>query len=371
MLKKFTQLNNSLLSYVIYYFAWALVVSPFAYYQADSLVGVAKLFVYFAAFLAFCFLLSRMSEESMLKLLDIFFMLLILVTTLFSIYGIYQYFAGAEQFAAWDDPNYLLGQNRVYSIFGNPNLFAAFLLMVIPINFFIFVFSGCSGLIRWALGLMLTLNSMALFLTGSRSGIFAFSLLLICGLLFSLWKLFDKRSSIKIVLIALLTLLASILIVISVNPELITRVQTIFLGDQYSTNAYRMEVWQTSLELIKENCIIGIGIGNDVFRKVYALYMKPGFEALSTYSVFLKVFVETGVIGASFFVLILLSAFKTLWMAYRRYPSLSLLLGTSLLLVLAQGLFDTVMFRPPIFLLFWFLLAVVVTLRGGFRTIDG
>ena len=156
--------------------------------------------------------------------------------------------------------------------------------------------------------------------------------------------------------------LVSVMVLFWVDYAFLERFWTIFLGDKYSTNNYRIEVWLKSLEIIEENWILGIGIGNDVFRKVYALYMKPGFEALSPYSIYFQVLIESGILGLFLFLTIIKKSIRVLLRVIKVSPIICLTIMLSLTGLLFQGLFDTVFFRLPVYSIFWFMVAALVSL---------
>lgn len=73
------------------------------------------------------------------------------------------------------------------------------------------------------------------------------------------------------------------------------RVLSIFAMRQDSSNSFRFNVYHSSVEMFKDNWLLGIGVGNQNFREIYGLYMKTGFDALSAYNIFLEIAVESGI----------------------------------------------------------------------------
>ncbi|MFB8788479.1 MAG: O-antigen ligase family protein [Potamolinea sp.] len=67
---------------------------------------------------------------------------------------------------------------------------------------------------------------------------------------------------------------------------------------------------QQSQQMIHDRPILGIGPGNSAFNKIYPQYMKARFTALSAYSIFLEVIVETGLIGFTCFLWLLVVTFN-------------------------------------------------------------
>jgi putative inorganic carbon (HCO3(-)) transporter len=120
--------------------------------------------------------------------------------------------------------------------------------------------------------------------------------------------------------------------------------------------------------MIRDRPIIGIGPGNSAFNKIYPLYMSPKYSALSAYSIYLEISVETGLIGFfSFlwFLIVTVSQGVREIIALRKSLNLqgfwvmAAIAGMSGLLV--HGFVDTVWYRPQISTLWWFLVAVIAS----------
>jgi putative inorganic carbon (HCO3(-)) transporter len=117
-----------------------------------------------------------------------------------------------------------------------------------------------------------------------------------------------------------------------------------------------------------DNWWFGVGPGNKAFIRAYGLYMRSGFDALGTYCVPLEILVETGIIGLLAFGALLISvasrAHLIFWQAkddLDRWLSVGCIAGV--LGLMAQGLFDTVFYRPQVQFIFWLLVAIIVVLR--------
>ena len=94
---------------------------------------------------------------------------------------------------------------------------------------------------------------------------------------------------------------------IATNVALQERIASMFTLRGHSSNSFRVNVWTGVFHMIHDNWIVGIGIGNTAFRKMYSLYMYSGFEALGAYNIFLEVLSEMGVIGLAIFAWMLLA----------------------------------------------------------------
>jgi putative inorganic carbon (HCO3(-)) transporter len=145
-----------------------------------------------------------------------------------------------------------------------------------------------------------------------------------------------------------------------------TRIFSIFWGSGDSSNAFRLNVWLSVLKMIQSRPLLGIGPGNRAFNLVYPLYQRSNFSALGTYSVPLEITVETGIVGLVVYGWLLGTVLVQAWhklLALRLdrdgeglwiIGSLSALAG-----LMAQGLFDTVWFRPPVQILWWLCIAIL------------
>jgi len=153
-----------------------------------------------------------------------------------------------------------------------------------------------------------------------------------------------------------------------------TRVMSIFVGREDSSNNFRINVWTAVIDMIKDRPILGIGPGNDAFNMVYPLYQRPNYNALSAYSVFLEVTVEAGLIGLFTFLWLLLVTFTQGWNQLQRLRETQDIQGywlmgalASMAGMLGHGLVDTVWYRPQISTLWWLCMALVASFYMGMQ----
>ena len=304
--------------------------------------------------------------------------IIILVGLTVGAYGIKQQLDGVEQLATWNDPSSdLAGATRVYSYLGNPNLLAAYLLPMIALS--------CAAIFSWR-GVMPKLLAMTtllielgcLFFTQSRGGwLGGLAVLATYTVLSYLWwrpYLSPFWQTWLLPLVIGLGGLAVGLALLLVEPLQI-RVLTIFAGRDDSSNNFRINVWEGVKRMIHDRPWLGIGPGNSAFNKIYPLYMRPKFSALSAYSIYLEIMVETGLIGFTTMLWLLLVVFNQglrQIQAFRRHndaqafwilAALAAMVG-----LLVHGLVDTVWYRPPVSTLWWFLLAMVASQSANLMT---
>jgi putative inorganic carbon (HCO3(-)) transporter len=348
---------------VIAYFAIGLVAAGFSPYFMAALKGFAKTIIFFLAYLVF--LVNLTNVKNIRQLLWV----IVISAGIMAVYGVYQFYIKVEPYqgALWDDPNstnYKL--TRVYSFLKNPNLLAGYLIPTISLTAaFVLLNKGWARII--VLG-SLFMQIPCLYFTYSRQGWFG-----LAGILFVLFaatliiykeKIFKSKigkwALIGIVLLGFLGV-AAILIK---SPATLERVKTIFTVRGNSSNSFRMNVWVSSFNILKDNLIIGIGPGNTIFEKIYPLYMFSGFKALSAYNIFLETAIETGIIGLMIFLFMLgVHSCRCIWgiIANIDYSSRVILTGclAGLTGLMIQGLFDTVWYRPQVNILVWLMLALI------------
>jgi putative inorganic carbon (HCO3(-)) transporter len=218
---------------------------------------------------------------------------------------------------------------------------------------------------------MFIVNTACLILTFSRGGWIGLVVAVLAVMtLLVYWKSvemppFWRTWSIPIVLGGLIGVL--ILAVIFVEPVQI-RVLSIFADRKDSSNNFRRNVWDAVFDMIRDRPIFGIGPGHNSFNKVYPLYQRPRYTALSAYSILLEVAVETGFVGLACFLWLIIVTLNTAFLQMRRLRRLRNVEGfwligaiAILLGMLAHGTVDTVWYRPEVNTLWWLIVALIAS----------
>ncbi len=293
------------------------------------------------------------------------------ISLIVSVYGLRQWFFGATALATWVDPQSPLAKTtRVYSYLGNPNLLAGYLVPAVVLSL-VAIFAWQSWIKKSLALTMFIANGACLVLTFSRGGWIGLvvSVLTAIALLVYWWSMqmppFWRTWSMPIILGGMIGLL--VLAVIFVEPVQI-RVLSIFADRQDSSNNFRRNVWDAVFEMIGDRPLIGIGPGHNSFNQIYPLYQRPRFTALSAYSLFLQIAVETGFVGlACFLWLIIVTLNHGLVQLQRLRQSRNLegfwLIGALATVagMLAHGTVDTIWFRPEVNSLWWLMVAVIAS----------
>ena len=350
---------------VLLYLGIATVATALSPVKKAAATGLGKLTLYLLLFA----LIARVLRSPRVRSWII--ALFLHVSLIVSIYGIRQWFFGAKALATWVDPESPSANlKRVYSYLGNPNLLAGYLIPAIALSL-VAIFAWQRLLPKALAVTIFVINSVCMVLTFSRGGLIGF---VVC--LFALLILLGYWYSVQLpprwrpwAMPMLLGGAAGVLIlaVLLVEP-LRDRVASMFVGRKDSSNNFRINVWSSVREMIRDRPILGIGPGNNAFNKIYPQYMQARFSALSAYSIFLEVLVETGFIGFSCFLWLLVVTFNQGIQQLRRLRALAnpdgfWLIGAIAAMcgMLSHGLVDTVWYRPEVSILWWLMVAIIAS----------
>jgi putative inorganic carbon (hco3(-)) transporter len=337
--------------------------------KASAVIGLAKLTMYFVLFL----LLARVMRVE--KWRSILIGIYLLTSLPVSYYGIWQYFAGVPPLATWSDPGSEAGNfTRAYSFLGNPNLLASYLIPAIAYSLMA-IFAWVGPLRKLLAVLMLGCNIACVFYTGSRGAGIGLALMTVTiVLLLGFWiHLYERKKWLLPVIGG--GMVGVIALSVLVIPAVRNRALSLFVGRGDSSNNYRINVWYSAIEMIKRYPVLGIGPGDDAFKKMYPLYSRVGFTALSAYSVLLEIAVETGFMGLASFAWLLLVTFTQAGIQLRKLRDRAngqgfWLMGAIAAMVglLGQGFVDTVWYRPQVNTLWWMAVAIVASFYSALPT---
>jgi len=364
---------------VMLYWGIATVATAMSPVKAAAFTGWTKLTLY----LLFFGLMARILRSPRLRswLIAVFLNVALIV----SFYGVRQWIDKVPPLATWNDPTSTQANvTRVYSFLGNPNLLGSYLLPAIALSAAtLFVWKGWA---TRALALtMLVVNCACLRYTDSRGAWIGFVALLVVFLVL-LWywynPLMPKFWRQWALPLGLGGLAGALILGVALVEPVRDRVSSMFIGRGDSSNNFRINVWTAVIDMIRDRPILGIGPGNTAFNKVYPLYMKPNFTALSAYSVLLEIAVETGFIGLTCFLWLLTVIVNQGLLQIKRlrdaqFSSSNLtenspniqgnqgfwLIGAIATLagMMAHGFVDTVWYRPEVNMLWWLMVAIIAS----------
>lgn len=291
-----------------------------------------------------------------------------------AVVGFLQNFSHVEEISGWQDVSGLNPEEVMTRVYGtlkpfNPNLLGGYFVAGIPALYGLSAYFLADRKYKLSIvGVVLALlSTLTLFLTGCR-GSYIGMMVIFCSIFAVsakyLWKNY-KTIYLSVVggVVAFAT--SAILLVSSLRA----RVLSIFAMRQDSSNSFRFNVYHSSVEMFKDNWLLGIGVGNQNFREIYGLYMKTGFDALSAYNIFLEIAVESGIFALIAFVGFLITLVKNSvqFILKSENTKAVILVATAVISICAvciHGFVDTVFFRPQIQFVFWTMVAIAGTLTS-------
>lgn len=325
-----------------------------------SVKGFAKMLIFWMSFFSFRHALGR-GDRSWTALFGALFVGALAQ----SLYGIYQWKIHVAPLALWEDADSEIQLTRVYGTLKNPNLLGGYLIPVIPF--------AVAAALTWrqailrGLALATAVSACAcLYFTYSRGAYLGLAVEALVALGFALALLGPeiRRRPWLMALIAVLFVgaLGVAGLVFEHSPGMQQRILSIGSARGDSSNSFRLNVWHAVKHMIRDSWWAGIGLGNDAFRKVYALYMVSGFEALGAYNIFLEEAAEKGIFGLLAFLWLLVSMIgRALYhFASGKERAWSAAAVAAIGGLVMHGMFDTVFYRPSIQILFWLTLAVIL-----------
>jgi len=134
-----------------------------------------------------------------------------------------------------------------------------------------------------------------------------------------------------------------------------------------SSSHARLQIWKTSLLMIKEKYLTGIGLG--MFEKRYLEFAERLFDnpftqnTLHSHNVFLYFWINTGLIGFLGFVILIIRFFQQVITAFRSQKSILLRsVIAAMISLLTHGLLDAAYWKNDLSVLFWTILAFGIIL---------
>lgn len=249
------------------------------------------------------------------------------------------------------------GTLRLASVYGSPNNLALYLERTLPFAVvLLFVLSSVWGRAALALGTIIILIALVLtqsvgaLLLGLPASLFAFSLLH-----------YGRRS-----LRYLLSIIGIMLCVFLLLTLVVPRLSSVWDLSR-DTNFLRLRLWESSLEIIKEHPITGLGL--DQFLYVYrSHYVRPDAiwdpDLSHPHNILLDFWIRLGIGG----VVLIFVAHLWFWRRILALLRASLIgtdywltvaAGASMAAILAHGLIDNSIFVVDLVYVFFFLFALV------------
>ena len=260
-----------------------MLVSVNGVVSARNLSEALRVFAFYVTSCLFALVLAAaLSDRRKLKRLLAFLYLAVICT---AAVAVWQRLTGVAVNPSQTDLAANAGMpGRVYSTLENPNNYAEFLVLLLPLSL-AYTTMLDSRRVRLTATLLLTLPLAALLMTYSRSGWISFALAALVMLFFC-----QKR---MLPLLLLLVLLALPLLPATVFRRILT------IGSvKDSSNLYRVYIWQGTLRMLRQFGLTGVGFGPENFHPVYTLFCSGhAQEAQHAHMLYLELWAEIGLAG--------------------------------------------------------------------------
>lgn len=233
--------------------------------------------------------------------------------TLTSLYGIILiYTGGGYSSDAWTDSEmFSEWGSRAVATLENPNMLGEYLILSIPIVCSMLIGRG-EGLRRISALVSLGIMGVCLILTSSRGAWLGLMIAMVVYVFIwhrrALWGMFACA--------AMIPFLPYIL-----PASIISRFTSIGNMTDSSTS-YRVYSWRASVEMITDNFLGGIGIGEGAWDRIYPMYAYQGVEASPhSHNLFLQIWLNLGVFGLIVFVAFIFLLFQSGFTLFARLGS--------------------------------------------------
>lgn len=277
------------------------------------------------------------------------------------VYGFFQYANAADMAAdmeaqSWVDPErFPLLRRRMYSTLENPNLFGAYLLMIISI-LTAFTLRERAVKRRTVFAVILLSLLLCLALTYSRGAWVS-----LAAIVLGLTLFYDKR-------FGLLFLLVPVVLAFY-HGQVVERFLSLFSGEDTSVDL-RFALWESTMAMIEEHPLLGVGWG--AYFLAYPDYnffiQEEGVLIFHAHNMYLNMLAEVGIPGGMAFLLAFFAQGILCWRNYRhgndsftKSMGLGGVLMVMALTVISMG--DHVLFSRSVSFCFWSLSALCASCR--------
>ncbi|MDR0890463.1 MAG: O-antigen ligase family protein [Oscillospiraceae bacterium] len=326
-----------------------LCVTP---YPSINITGFRASLQYLLLF----FLVTRLIRDE--KDFNLLYHAMIAIATVIALHGIWQFIIGVEIPENWTDNAEGSVRTRVFSIFSNPNIMGAYMLLFAPmaIGRAYAAKGGRERVFFWSCGIAMCLSCL---FTMSRG---AWLALAVAALLFAV--IVDRK------LLALMLLGG---VFACFLPFVRSRLGYLFTASFAESNARggREKRWSAAIRYLKQfNVWTGMGYGMYGGAVAVQNPVLPGIEYMYVDNYYVKILVENGILGLSAF---LLSLWGMIWgglcacartVKTRLNPLCAGMLA-GLVGILVQSFFESV-WEEPYMMAIFFAIAGMLACAGSF-----
>ncbi len=232
---------------------------------------------------------------------------------------------------------------RATAFFPDPHMLAFYLGMTAPIVLGLYLQQKKNKTIYLASLCIILLADVLTFSRGGYLGLLAG--LTFFGIIYLKTEIFIAKKNPSKIIFSALTL-ATIIFLLVVVPNPLSQRLTSILNFNEGSNIGRIQTWQQSIKIIKKNSLTGVGLGN------YASTIKPSAdyrEPIYSHNLYFDIAVETGILNAISFILIVLFSIKSFLKKYRQKNNLIYLsLASGLVVFSIHSIFETALFSVHI-----------------------
>ncbi len=319
--------------------AASLIIS---YDRSDSL----RIFLILISCILICVLIQCFVRSAYTLKLVVFTLIGAMLVS--SAYGLLMYKMGIAVRLDFVDTDISSGMSRLFATMDNPNNYAEFLIMVLPLSVSALL-SSKKDITRLFIFVIIIPCILALALTYARSAYLAITFAAAVYVLFVNKRLFP------------FFLILSLALIPFIPASIIARIMTI---GKDSSSSFRLMIWGGALRTLSKTWLIGIGLGPGPFGKIYKIYSHyMALPAMHSHNLFIQVWLETGLCGFMAFLSVLFCAGKSvvrksLYSADKtvRYYACGLIAGLSA--ILFMSLVEYTWFYPRVMLTYWVIIGL-------------
>ncbi|MBI4743614.1 MAG: O-antigen ligase family protein [Actinobacteria bacterium] len=293
---------------------------------------------------------------------------LIATGSLVALYGLWQYLYGLEDLANWAPLHNISFsiENRIFSTFINPNHLSGFLSLIIPLAF-VSLMRSKSKIKTILIGSGILLMGTSLILTYSRGGWIS-SVAALSIVFFGIIYKYPRKTITATIVLVLMLLAVNFFITKNPSTNQSNKVGAYSALDPNTSATSlqgRVQLWRGTVNMIKENYLLGTGIGT--YSYIYPIYQYEGKYSKHAHNTFLEIFAETGIAGFLSFLLIVFLVLKNQFNLarlekdeeYKLYALAFFAAGVSFVI---RNLIDFDWYSPGETLIFWFFAGLTISI---------